>query len=167
MNAWPNARSMKSRSKRIAISRCAAQRWTTNGCSSQSRMETERTSKRYAVAQTVLLILFAAVVFLSPRNYLFASARAAIAGDVLGAVGVLLIVFAFASLGGAIQIAPEPKRGAQLVETGVYKYLRHPIYTGIIFCVIGLFLRQPSIWVAVASAMVIIFLLFKARFEEK
>ena len=130
-------------------------------------METERTSKRYAVAQTVLLILFAAVVFLSPRNYLFASARDAIAGDVLGAVGVLLIVFAFASLGGAIQIAPEPKRGAQLVETGVYKYLRHPIYTGIIFCVIGLFLRQPSIWVAVASAMVIIFLLFKARFEEK
>jgi hypothetical protein len=42
-------------------------------------MEIERTSKRYAVAQTVLLILFAAVVLLSPRDYLFVSASAAIA----------------------------------------------------------------------------------------
>jgi protein-S-isoprenylcysteine O-methyltransferase Ste14 len=70
-------------------------------------------------------------------------------------------------LRGAIQIAPEPKRGAQLVETGIYKYLRHPIYAGIIFCVIGLFLRQPSFWVAVTAALVIVLLFFKVRFEEK
>ena len=124
-------------------------------------------SRRYAVAQTVLLILFAAVVFLSPGNYLFVSAGAKIAGNVIGLAGVLLIIFAFASLRGAIQIAPEPKHGAQLVETGVYKYFRHPIYTGIILCVIGLFLRQPTIWVAAGTAIVIVFLFFKARFEEK
>ena len=68
---------------------------------------------------------------------------------------------------GAVQIAPEPKHGAQLVESGVYKYLRHPIYSGIIFGVIGLFLRQPTIWLAGAAAMVIIFLFFKARLEEE
>jgi protein-S-isoprenylcysteine O-methyltransferase Ste14 len=130
-------------------------------------MDIERTSKRYAVAQTVLLVLFAAVVFLSPRDYLFVSAGGVIAGNVLCAVGLLVIVLAFASLRGAIQIAPEPKPGAQLIETGIYKYLRHPIYTGIIFCVVGLFLRQPTVWMAVAVAMVIIFLFFKARLEEK
>ncbi len=130
-------------------------------------MEMERTSKRYARLQTALLILFGAVLLLSPRNYLFVSATAAVAGNLLCGAGLLLIALAFASLRGAIQIAPEPKRGAQLVETGVYKYLRHPVYTGIIFCVIGLFLRQPSIWVAVVTAMVIIFLFFKARFEEE
>ena len=126
-----------------------------------------RASKRYAVAQTSLLIVFAALVFLGPRNFLFVSASAVIAGSALCGVGLLLVILAFASLRGAIQIAPEPKRGAQLVESGVYKYMRHPIYTGIIFCVIGLFLRQPSIWVAVATALVILFLLFKARFEGK
>jgi len=95
------------------------------------------------------------------------SASGGVAGNALCGVGILLVILAFASLRGAIQIAPEPKRGAQLVASGVYKYMRHPIYTGIIFCVIGLFLRQPSIWVAVATALVVIFLFFKARFEEK
>ncbi len=129
-------------------------------------MEIERASKHYAVAQTVLLILFAAVVFLSPRDYLFVSASGVIVGNVLCGVGLLVIALAFASLRSAIQIAPEPKPGAQLVETGVYKYLRHPIYSGIIFGVVGLFLRQPTAWMAVAVAMVIIFLFFKARLEE-
>ena len=126
-----------------------------------------QTSKGYAWAQTILLVLFAAAVLLSPISYLFEWPNARLAGNILGMAGVLLIAFAFLSLRGAIQIAPEPKGGAQLVETGVYKYLRHPIYTGIIFCVIGLFLRQPSIAVAFATAIVIIFLFFKARFEEK
>ncbi len=125
------------------------------------------TSKRYAIAQTVLLVVFAAAVFLSPRDYLFLSANGVIAGNVLCGVGLLVIVLAFASLRGAIQIAPEPKRGAQLVESGIYKYLRHPIYTGIIFCLLGRLLRQPTIWLAVAAAMVMIFLFFKSRFEEK
>jgi protein-S-isoprenylcysteine O-methyltransferase Ste14 len=111
--------------------------------------------------------LFAAVEFLSPRDYLFVSASGVIAGNVLCGVGLLVIALAFASLRSAIQIAPEPKPGAQLVETGVYKYLRHPIYSGIIFCVVGLFLRQPTVWMAIAVAMVIIFLFFKARLEEK
>ena len=129
--------------------------------------EMQRTSHRYAFAQTILLIFFAAVIFLSPKDYLFVSARVAVAGDLLCGVGLLLIILAFTSLRGAIQIAPEPKQGAQLVETGVYRYFRHPIYTGIIFCAIGLFLRQPSIWVAIAVVMVILFLFFKARVEEK
>src|SRR6266513_4147084 len=121
------------------------------------------TSKRYAIAQTVLLVVFAAAVFLSPRDYLFLSASCVIAGNVLCVVGLLVIALAFASLRGAIQIAPEPKRGAQLVESGVYKYLRHPIYTGIISCVLGRLLRQPTICLAVAAARVMIFLFFKSR----
>ena len=129
--------------------------------------ETQQTSHRYAVAQTILLISFAAVMFLTPKDYLFVSTGAAVAGSFLCGAGLLLVILAFGSLRGAIQIAPEPKRGAQLIKTGVYQYFRHPIYTGIIFCVIGLFLRQPTIWVAAASATVILFLFFKARFEER
>lgn len=127
----------------------------------------QRISKCYAFAQTSLLILFGLAVLLSPRNHIFVSASAVVIGNVLCGAGLVVIVLAFASLRGAIQIAPEPKCGAQLVETGVYKYFRHPIYTGMIFCVIGLFLRQPAMWVAVTAALVIILLFFKARFEEK
>lgn len=128
---------------------------------------TQQASKRYALAQMALLSIFAVVFFLSPREYLFISASAAIAGNILCAVGVLIMILAFASLRDATRIAPEPRAGKQLVETGVYKYLRHPIYSGILLCAAGLFLKKPTAWVAGAGAVLIVFLFFKVRFEEK
>lgn len=98
-----------------------------------------------------LLIGFAAIVFLSPGVYLFVSAIADSAGNALCAVGILVIILVFVSLRNTIQIAPEPRPDKQLVETGVYRYLRHPIYTGIVLCTIGLFFKKPTAWVAVAG----------------
>jgi protein-S-isoprenylcysteine O-methyltransferase Ste14 len=127
----------------------------------------QRISKRYASAQTALLIFFAAVVSFSPKTYLFTSSPAVLAGSILCATGIVIILLGLMSLRGTVQISPEPKAGRQLVDTGVYKCLRHPIYTGIIFSVVGLFLRQPSIWVAAAAVIVIGFLWVKVRFEER
>ena len=136
--------------------------------SSESISENDhRTSKRYALTQTALLVLFAGIVFFTPRDYLFVSTAIRAAGNVLCTLGVLVIVFAVISLGRVIQISPEPKAGGELIQGGVYKYLRHPIYTGMVFCVLGLFLRTPTIWIGIATLIVIVFLFFKARFEEK
>jgi protein-S-isoprenylcysteine O-methyltransferase Ste14 len=129
--------------------------------------QTKRTSKLFGHAQTTLVSGFAVVIFLSPNTRLFVSPTTAGVGGVLCAVGVLVIFLAFYSLGDAIQIAPEPLPGKQLVEKGLYKYLRHPIYTGILLCVVGFILKKPSIYVLVAGAVVILFLFFKVRFEEK
>jgi protein-S-isoprenylcysteine O-methyltransferase Ste14 len=126
-----------------------------------------RKSKRSVVAQNILLVIFAIVALFAPKNLLFASNAGRMIGNVIATIGVLLILFAVISLRRVIQVAPEPKEGGQLIQSGAYKYLRHPIYSGIIFCVIGLFLRAPTIWIAIASLVVIVFLLFKARFEEK
>jgi protein-S-isoprenylcysteine O-methyltransferase Ste14 len=126
-----------------------------------------RTSKRYVVAQNLLLILFVAVVFFAPRDLLFESAAIRAIGNVLGLIGALFIVVAVVSLRRVIQIAPEPREGGKLVVSGLYKYLRHPIYTGMMFCLIGLFLRTPTIWIGFSSAAVIAFMFFKARFEEE
>jgi protein-S-isoprenylcysteine O-methyltransferase Ste14 len=67
----------------------------------------------------------------------------------------------------AIQIAPEPRRDATLVTSGIYRWFRHPIYTAIVAIVIGLFLRRPTILVGVSAAGVIGFLYVKVRFEER
>jgi protein-S-isoprenylcysteine O-methyltransferase Ste14 len=69
-------------------------------------------------------------------------------------------------LRGVIQIDPFPKRGGHLVTTGIYHWLRHPIYTAIVLIVIGLVLREPRVSLAVAAAVVIAFLFVKTRFEE-
>ena len=62
---------------------------------------------------------------------------------------------------------PEPKAGASLVTTGIYRWFRHPIYTGMLLAVVGLFLCKPTPRVAAVSAVVVGFLVVKVRFEEQ
>ena len=131
-----------------------------------SSAETHRASRRFVVAQNVLLVLFMAIGLVVPKDLLFVSHTARLIGSVVAGVGVLLILLAVVSLRRLIQIAPEPKSNGELIQSGPYKHLRHPIYTGIILCVAGLFLRTPTIWIGIASLIVLVFLVLKARFEE-
>src|SRR5438094_6640766 len=125
-----------------------------------------RASGAYGIVQTALLCVFAAIFFLSAGPARPPGGVSAI-GAVLCAGGVLLMFAAFASIRSAVQIAPEPRRDARLATTGVYRYLRHPIYTAIVVLVVGLFLRKPNVAIAVAAALVVAFLMIKVRFEEQ
>lgn len=129
-------------------------------------MTQSRRSRLYATIQTALLVAFAAVVFFNRGPLLFSSPEARTAGTALCALGLLLMLVAFVSLRAVIQIAPEPKPNGQLVTSGVYRWLRHPIYTGMLVIIVGLFLRRPTIALAIAAAIAIAFLLLKTRFEE-
>jgi protein-S-isoprenylcysteine O-methyltransferase Ste14 len=129
--------------------------------------DAHRVSKLYVVTQHVLLILFVAIAFLAPRHFLFESRTVRTIGSVVGISGVVLILVAAFTLRRVIQIAPQPKAGGELIQDGIYRYLRHPIYTGMLFCVAGLFLRMPTIWIGLATVVVTVFLFIKARFEEK
>ena len=125
-------------------------------------------SRTYAVLQTVLLAAFTAVFFLDSGPRLVASSeRVEIVGLALCATGLLLMVAAFRALGGAIQIAPEPRPNARLVTHGIYRNLRHPIYTAIVAVTLGLFLRKPTMLIGCAAAVVIVFLLVKSKYEEE
>ena len=61
----------------------------------------------------------------------------------------LLIAFAL-SLGIAgVRILSERRRATsgtaeRLVETGVYRLIRHPLYSALVFLSLGLFLKEPS-----------------------
>jgi len=127
----------------------------------------DRTSRLYGHVQTAVLLLFAAVVFWQPGPVLFASAAARGAGNVLGAIGVGLLLAALVALRGTVQIEPQPKAGRQLVERGVYRFLRHPIYTAIVLCVAGLWLKSPHAAGALAGLLVIVFIVLKVRVEER
>jgi len=126
------------------------------------------TSRRYALAQTVLLCGFAVAVIADPGPRLLPPGGALrTTGTVLCAAGVLLLLAAIGSLRRVVQIAPEPRADGELVMHGPYRWLRHPIYTAIMVIAIGFALRQPTPLVAIAATTVIVFLAYKARFEER
>jgi len=130
-------------------------------------MDDSTRSRVYGAAQTILLFGYAAVGLFLSGPPLFQSATGAAVGNALWIIGLIMIFAAFFSLRRVIQIDPEPKTGGHLVTSGIYQWFRHPIYTGILFVVAGLFLRKPTLGLGIASAVVIIFLLLKASFEEK
>jgi len=129
--------------------------------------ESSRASQRYGLAQSLILCGFAAAYFADRGPWLFTSTVASTAGLVLSAIGLAIMAAAIIALRAVIQIAPEPKEGGHLVTRGIYGWLRHPIYTAILLVVIGLFLRKPTLLVAIASAVVIVFLFIKVRLEER
>jgi protein-S-isoprenylcysteine O-methyltransferase Ste14 len=125
-----------------------------------------RKNRYYALAQSAILTLFAATAIFVRGPALVVSPIVKNAGEALCAVGLVLMAFAFSALRDVVQIAPDPKAGGHLVTTGIYRWLRHPIYTAIVILVIGLLLRKPAILPAVAAGVAIAFLIVKARYEE-
>lgn len=63
-----------------------------------------------------------------------------LASDLLAIVGFLVVVFATAELGTSIGISPA-KRG--LVRSGIYSYIKHPMYLGYVVSEFGLVILNP------------------------
>lgn len=124
-------------------------------------------SRAYAAVQTVLIAIYAAILLWNPGTPFLHGAGWAIAGDIVGVGGLVVIALGFIALGRNIQVAPHTKQGAHLVQSGIYRVLRHPIYTGIAACVIGLWLREPTLAAGIAGIIVIAFLGVKRRVEER
>jgi protein-S-isoprenylcysteine O-methyltransferase Ste14 len=81
--------------------------------------------------------------------------------------GVLLLTFGTFRLGRNLTPFPRPKAAGTLVTTGVYRIVRHPIYSGIVFLAVASAVRAPTVLVLPLPVMVFLFFDAKARFEEK
>lgn len=86
--------------------------------------------------------------------------------NVLFWVGVALAVVAGLVLGRSLTATPVPTDAATLRTTGPYRYVRHPIYSGVVLIVIALAVRSGNIVGLVLGAVTIVFFHVKAGWEE-
>lgn len=83
-----------------------------------------------------------------------------LAGTVLAATGAI-------NLGKNLTPLPDPKENATLIVSGAYRFVRHPIYSGITFMAFGWGLWRNS-WLTSGYALLIfIFFDIKSRREER
>ncbi len=81
-------------------------------------------------------------------------------------IGLLVIAVAILQLDKNLTPFPSPKKDGTLIQTGLYKFIRHPIYSGIIFTSLNFGLYNGSSWkIGVGFALWILFY-FKSRYEE-
>jgi 2-amino-4-hydroxy-6-hydroxymethyldihydropteridine diphosphokinase len=90
-----------------------------------------------------------------------------IVGGVLVIVGGIGIVATARSLGRALTALPEPVQGADLVQTGLYAYVRHPMYGAILVAMFGASLLLASTAATLLSLGLLVFFWAKSNYEER
>lgn len=87
--------------------------------------------------------------------------------SIIFAAGTITGLWAFYNMGSKnFSAFPEPKKGAKLAQNGIYKYIRHPMYSGIALVAISLFLSNPQFLSFTILALLCYVLDMKASTEE-
>ncbi len=84
----------------------------------------------------------------------------------LVAGGLLLAVASARALGPGLTPFPRPAGGGELVETGPYRVVRHPVYSGGLLVAAGISLAL-SPWALAATAVLGVVWGLKASVEER
>ena len=89
-------------------------------------------------------------------------------GYMIGLVGAMFLGSGIAELrrANALVAVPKPREGAQLVERGAYRFVRHPIYSGLILGSLGLAIITPWAGTFIAAGLLAIVFDLKRRREE-
>jgi protein-S-isoprenylcysteine O-methyltransferase Ste14 len=67
---------------------------------------------------------------------------------------------------GNFNIQPKLREGSKLITTGIYAWVRHPMYTSVIVMMLGFLVSTPTIVETLLWCILIIVLLLKAKREE-
>jgi protein-S-isoprenylcysteine O-methyltransferase Ste14 len=120
----------------------------------------------WVVAQALLLAAVVVAGLVGPAWDRAVLWLAVPAGAVLVAAGVALAAAGMRGLGPSLSPFPRPRGDGSLVAHGVYGRVRHPIYGGLMLAATGWALLTASIAALVLAAVLVSFLVLKARREE-
>lgn len=128
-------------------------------------MSTTIHDRTWVIAQSLLML---AVVGLGVANRgAWQSEAGFVVGATLFAVGAVVGVSGVRSLGPSRTPNPTPKADAELVQQGIYRWLRHPLYSSVMLASLGWALLWQSVAALAASLVLCVFFDSKARLEER
>lgn len=84
-----------------------------------------------------------------------------------GLIAAILLLWGGVELGANLTPLPHPKDDSELVTSGIYGVVRHPIYSGVIFIAMGYSCWQLSCSHAIGAMLLALFFDIKARKEEQ
>ncbi|MGL5082350.1 MAG: methyltransferase family protein [Microcoleaceae cyanobacterium] len=86
---------------------------------------------------------------------------------ILGVISCGVIGKGVMDLGQSLTPLPYPKQDGELVQTGAYGVVRHPLYSGLILAALGWAIFQLSVSHFLGTIVLFVFFDFKARREEQ
>ena len=125
---------------------------------------------RYVLLQGLLIGL---IIFgprgacLAPEALQLSFPYLALLGIALALLGLAVSAIAAWNLGKNLTPLPCPKNNAQLVRLGLYRFVRHPIYSGVLLVGFGWLLIYPYALILLYVIALTIFFEFKIKLEER
>jgi protein-S-isoprenylcysteine O-methyltransferase Ste14 len=122
-----------------------------------------RTARLLVAGQFVLIGI---LVLLPSRHDWPVPTALTIACSVATVVGLAVIVVGATGLGRGLTATPLPNAHAQLRTGGLYRYARHPIYSGLLLMMASITVSAGSALRLLTLAALVVLLNVKARWEE-
>ena len=120
----------------------------------------------YVLVQAILLI----ALFFGPKDLLGLPTKANHGlwwiGQILFYLGIAIAIWAAILLGPNLTPLPKPKQNGELIRTGLYRFVRHPIYFGVILVCFGWAGIEQTLYTLVLAIILLIFFDLKSRQEE-
>lgn len=82
-------------------------------------------------------------------------------------LGILILGVSMLQLNKNLSPFPSPKTNSELITVGIYRYVRHPIYTGILMSTLGYGLYMNSEYKLFITLLLFILFYYKSRYEEQ
>jgi len=87
-------------------------------------------------------------------------------GLAVAIIGLIISLLAVLQLNKNLSPFPTPKENAILLENGLYKFVRHPIYSGLLLLFYGYGIYVDSIYKLLISSLLLLLFYFKTNYEE-
>lgn len=85
----------------------------------------------------------------------------------LTVTGILIASLAFLKLNTSFTPFPAPREKGMLETEGIYKFIRHPLYTGSLLIVLGIALYSSSYIRLIITGILYFLFLYKSGYEEQ
>ncbi len=118
------------------------------------------------IAIAGLIPLIYGSIFL-PDPLLFASTWLVLLGICLLLIGLVFLYLAFKTFDGAEFLGLKKEMKPELVFSGMYQYVRHPLYFATIILILGLFLLVPTQKMLLVLLISYGYILIGYRLEER
>ena len=82
-------------------------------------------------------------------------------------ISFIILLVAIKDLGRNLSPFPRPLNNSNLVTTGIYRFMRHPMYYSLIFISFGVFIIKLSIYYLFLTISLALIIKFKIALEEK
>ena len=133
----------------------------------QSKRNVSSGFRRFAGARIAMLVVAVVVLRVTAGHHLLQDMSTAllVIGGIMFFAGLALAIWARVHLGRNSGMPMSKKENPELVTTGPYRFIRHPIYTGMLLAMIGS--AAGNVYWLLVFVVSGVYFVYSARQEEK